>query len=178
MTVQELPRTDAARHSAGDADLTVMLATHDASAALTVREWRGVGRKSARKGGLAGGAETSPGSWTAQTPVKTATLGQLPRWCACSTALSGDPASRKPPLVKLAPYPVRALAHSLVRSLNPFRLINTRSPPPAIFQPARWNIRPGPAQCSTVPADQGSDRAAFTTFTRIGGFWESNMPPA
>jgi hypothetical protein len=70
MTVQELPRTDAARHSAGDADLTVMLATHDASAALTVREWRGVGRKSARKGGLAGGAETSPGSWTAQTPVK------------------------------------------------------------------------------------------------------------
>jgi hypothetical protein len=34
MTVQELPGTDAARHGAGDADLTVMLAAHERSAAI------------------------------------------------------------------------------------------------------------------------------------------------
>jgi hypothetical protein len=67
------------------------------SAALTVRERRSVGGKIARKGGLAGGAEMF--AWIldgADADPRTATLGQLPRRCACSTALSGNPASRKP----------------------------------------------------------------------------------
>jgi len=83
MTAQKLPGTDAARHGTGDADLTIMLAAHDAfrrdltrlaraagtlgheerdglpliGTALSSGEWRAVGRKIARKNGLADGSE-------------------------------------------------------------------------------------------------------------------------
>ena len=75
MTTQNLPGTSAARHGTGDADLTIMLAAHDAFRRDLTRLVRATARADladpARHQSIAAGGSCSSANCTCTTPPRT-----------------------------------------------------------------------------------------------------------